>query len=133
LTVDREELHVSAAVPAPVAAARDKFPDWARVVIALILAVASYLASSQTALDEQTRGAIATGIALVSAAGVIPPLPGTLSMPKAVSVGLTVAVAVVTYVLNVSVTINPDLRGVILAVLAVLASVGIRPPQVARS
>lgn len=115
------------------AGAADRFPDWARVVIALVLAVASYLASSQTALDEQVRGALATGIALVSAMGVIPPLPATLRMPKAVALGLTVAVVVVTYVLNVVTSMDPDVRGVILAALAVLAAVGIRPPQVARS
>jgi hypothetical protein len=114
-------------------AAVDRFPDWARVAIAVVLAVAAFLASSQTALDEQTRGAIATGIALVSAAGVIPPLPATLAMPKVVAVGLTVLVVVVTYVLNVATSLDPDLRGIVVAVLAVLASVGIRPPQVARA
>jgi hypothetical protein len=118
---------------APIAAARDKFPDWARVVIAAVLGVAAYLASSQTAFDETTRGAIATGIALVSAIGVIPPLPATLSMPRVVSIGLTVVVVVVTYVLNVATSLDPDIRGVVVAVLTVLASVGIRPPQVARS
>jgi hypothetical protein len=112
---------------------RDKFPDWARVLIALVLAVASYLASSQTALDETTRGAIATGIALVSAAGVIPPLPATLAMPKVLSIGLTVVVVVVTYVLNVSTSMDADVRGIVVAVLAVAASVGIRPPQVAKA
>jgi hypothetical protein len=114
-------------------AARDRFPNWARVAIAVVLAVASYLASSQTALDEQTRGAIATGIALVSSIGVVPPLPATLEMPKVVAVGLTVLVVVVTYVLNVATSIDPDVRGIVVAVLAVLASVGIRPPQVARA
>jgi len=118
---------------APVAAARDKFPNWARVVIAIVLAVAAYLASSQTALDEQTRGALATGIAIVSAIGVIPPLPATLAMPKVLSVGLTVLVVVASYVLNVSTSMDPDVRGIVLAVLAVLASVGIRPPQVAKA
>ena len=111
---------------------QDRFPDSARVLIAIILAVASYLASSQTAFDEQTRGALATAIALISATGVIPPLPQTLKMPRAVSVALTILVGVVTYLLNVSVSMDPDLRGVILAVLAVLAAVGIRPPQVAK-
>ncbi len=62
----------------------------------------------------------------------IPPLPATVSMPKAISVGLTVVVVVVTYVLNVSTSLDADVRGVVVAVLAVLASVGIRPPQVAR-
>jgi hypothetical protein len=52
-------------------------------------------------------------------------------MPRSLSVVLTIAVGAVTYVLNVSVDMNADLRGVILAVLAVLAAVGIRPPQVA--
>lgn len=122
-----------AANPAgPLTRVTDRFPDWARVLIAVVLAVASYLASSQTALDEQTRGAIATGIALVSAAGVIPPIPATVRMPAVVSVGLTIVVVVVTYVLNVATSLDPDLRGVVVAVLAVLASVGIRPPQVAR-
>jgi hypothetical protein len=125
----------SAQVP-PAASAgngdQDRFPDWARVLIAIVLAVASYLASSQTALDEQTRAAISTGIALVSALGVVPPLPQTLKMPRALSIALTLAVGIVTYVLNVSVDMNPDVRGVILAVLAVLAAVGIRPPQVAK-
>lgn len=116
-----------------VVAARDRFPDWARVLIALVLAVASFLASSQTALDEQTRGAIATGIALVSSMGVIPPLPATLRMPRVVSIAATVVVVVVTYVLNVSASLDPDVRGIVVAVLAVLASVGIRPPQVARA
>src|SRR3954470_18938689 len=91
-------------------AARDRFPNWARVAIAVVLAVASFLASSQTALDEQTRGAIATGIALVSAAGGIPPLPATLRMPRVLSVAATVVVVVVTYVLNVSTSLDPDLR-----------------------
>lgn len=110
---------------------QDRFPDWARVLIAIILAVASYLVSSQTALDEQTRGTLATAIALVSATGVIPPIPQTITMPKGVSIALTIAVGVVTYGLNVSVSMDPDLRGVILAVLSVLAAVGIRPPQIA--
>lgn len=113
-------------------ASQDRFPDWARVLIAIVLAVASYLATSQTALDEQTRAAIGTAIALVSATGVIPPLPQTLRMSRAVSIVLTIVVGVVTYVLNVSVDMNPDVRGVIMAVLSVLASVGIRPPQVAK-
>jgi type VI protein secretion system component VasF len=111
---------------------QDRFPDWARVLIAIVLAVAAYLASSQTALDDQTRGALATAIALVSATGVVPPLPQTLKMPQSVSVVLTILVGVVTYVLNVSVSMDADLRGVILAILSVLAAVGIRPPQVAK-
>jgi hypothetical protein len=93
--------------------------------------VAAYLASSQTALDEKDRAALATLIALVSALGVIPPLPQTLKMPRSVSIALSLLVGIVTYVLNVSVDMNADVRGVILAVLTVLASVGIRPPQVA--
>lgn len=121
------------AATTPTGRVSDRFPNWARLLIAIVLAVASYLASSQTALDEQTRGAIATGIALVSAAGVIPPLPATVKMPAVLSVGLTIVVAAATYVLNVSTTLDPDIRGVVVAVLAVLASVGIRPPQVAKT
>lgn len=117
----------------PLGRVTDRFPDWARVVIALVLAVAAYLASSQTALDEQTRGAIATGIALVSAAGVIPPLPATVRMPVWVSVALTVVVVLATYVVNVATSLDADVRGIVVAVLAVLASVGIRPPQVAKA
>jgi hypothetical protein len=112
------------------AAARDRFPDWARVLIGIVLAVLSYLASSQT-FDEEIRGALAAGLVAISAAGVIPPLPQTLRMSKPVAITLTVIVAVAGYVLNVSVSIDPDLRGIILAALTVLATVGIRPPQVA--
>lgn len=121
------------ATTGPLGRVTDRFPDWARVVIALVLAVAAYLASSQTALDEQTRGAIATGIALVSAAGVIPPLPATVRMPVWVSVALTVVVVLATYVVNVATSLDADVRGIVVAVLAVLASVGIRPPQVAKA
>lgn len=110
---------------------RDRFPDWARVLIAIGLAVATYFASSQTALDETTRGALATILVVVSAAGVVPPLPTAVAMSKPVAIALTVVVAVASYLINVSTSLDPDLRGVIVAVLAVLASVGIRPPQVA--
>ena len=65
--------NAEAAERSPMAASGggDRFPDWARVLVAIALGVASYLASSQTALDEQTRGALATVISLVSATGVI--------------------------------------------------------------
>ena len=107
------------------------FPNWARVVLGVLIAFAGYVSAGEVIADEQWRGALSTAIVLVASTGIIPPLPAVIAMPKALSVALTVVAGVGTYVLSVAVDIDPTPRGLIVAAIAALATIGIRPPQVA--
>jgi hypothetical protein len=110
------------------------FPNWARIGLGLVVAFLGYLSGAEIIADEGIRSAIATGLVLFAAAGIVPPRASDLHMSKAVATALTVIAMTITAIINLpSVVghIDGTVRGLIVALLATAAVVGIRPPQVA--
>ena len=105
------------------------FPTWARIALGLVVAFLGYLVGGELAVSEELRGAITSITLLVASAGIVPPKPGDLVISPTLRYALTTAVVAGGYVLNVVVDIDPTVRGLIVAALALAASVGIVPPQ----
>lgn len=118
---------------APAAADRPvvSFPNWARVVLSLLLGLVGYLVAGRV-LNEGLSALLSSLVMLVSAAGIVPPSTDLVArLSPAVSLLLTVLVTVIAYIVNVDLLgdLGPTTEGIITAVLAFAASLGIRPPQ----
>jgi hypothetical protein len=106
-----------------------KFPDWARLVLSLVVAFLGYLVAGELPVSEELRGAISALTLFLASAGIVPPtlesLPKLSPQLRLVLTGLVSAGA---YALSI-VNLDPTVRGVIVAALALAASRGILPPQ----
>lgn len=107
------------------------FPKWARLVLGLVIAGLSYLISGELLhVSEELRGAIAALTMLFASAGVVPPTAADMPvMSPALRFVLTAAVTVAAYVANVVLSVDPTVRGLLVAAVALAASIGIVPPQ----
>lgn len=110
------------------------FSAGARFVLGLIVAFLGYLVAGELHVDPQLQGGIAALTALLASVGVVPPKPGDLPAflrSPSVSFALTAAATAAAYVVT---TLDMDLtlRGLLVAVVALLGSVGIVPPQARR-
>jgi hypothetical protein len=106
------------------------FPNWARVVLSLIFTFAGYLVAAEVV--NQDLSALLAGLVLVLAsAGVVPASPDIVrNISPQVGLLLTVLVTALAYVVNVDVVeLSRTTEGIITAVLALIASLGITPPQ----
>lgn len=108
------------------------FSASARLVLGLIVAGLGYLVAGELHVAEELRGAIAALALLLASVGVVPPKPGDLpALSPQVRFGLTAVATGGAYVVNTIGDVEPTVRGVIVAALALAASVGIVPPQAA--
>lgn len=106
------------------------FPTWARFALGLLVALLGYLVGGELHVSEELRGAIAALTILLASAGIVP--PGARDLPALspqVRFLLTAVVTAGAYVVNTLGTVDPTLRGVIVAALALASSIGIVPPQ----
>lgn len=105
-----------------------------RFVLGLIVAFLGYLVAGELSVDPQLQGAIAALTALLASVGVVPPkpdeLPAVLRNPS-VSFALTTVVTAGVYAVT-TLDMDVTLRGLIVAAIALLGSVGIVPPQAQR-
>ena len=109
------------------------FPSWARIALGLLVAFITFLLTGGVFnIPEDARALIASLVALVASAGIVPPKPGEVRLPQAVSLALTAVAIILTYLLNSAFGLDEILRGILTALVALLASIGITPPQVAR-
>lgn len=107
------------------------FSPAVRLVLGLLVAGLGYLVAGELLhVSEELRGAIATLTVVLASVGVVPPKPGDLPvLSPQLRFVLVAIVAAAAYVVNVVVTVDPTLRGIIVALLALAGSVGIVPPQ----
>lgn len=107
------------------------FSATARFVLGCIVAFLGFLVAGELHVDPQLRGAIAGLTALLAAVGVVPPkpsqLPEFLHSPR-IGLVLTVVASGAAYAVT-TFSMNPTVRGLIVAALALAGSVGIVPPQ----
>lgn len=106
------------------------FSPAVRLALGLIVGLLGYLVAGELHVDEELRGAIAALTALLASVGIVPPKPGDLPrLSPQVSFLLTAAATAGAYLVNTVGTIDPTVRGIVVAALALAASVGIVPPQ----
>lgn len=106
------------------------FPRWARIGLGLLVALLGYLVAGELHVSEELRGAIAALTLLLASSGIVPPTPGDLpNLSPQLRFVLTALVTAGGYVVNTVGSVDPTVRGVIVAVLALVASIGIVPPQ----
>lgn len=106
------------------------FPNWARVVLSLVFTFAGYLVAGEVVNEDLS--ALLSGLVLVLAsAGVVPASPEIVRhITPQVGLVLTVVVTALAYLANVDVIeLGRTTEGIITAVLALVASLGITPPQ----
>lgn len=109
------------------------FPAWARITLGLIVALLGYLVAGELHVDQELRGAIAALTALLASVGIVPPKPGELpTLSPQLGFLLTAVATAGAYVVNTVGDVDPTVRGLIVAALALAASVGIVPPMAAR-
>lgn len=109
------------------------FPAWARLALGAVIAVVGYLvAGDAIRIDEGMRALLSSLTLVLASAGIVPPKPEDIHFSPTVSLVLSIVVVVGAYLLNVVPDIEPLWRGLIVAGLAFLASIGIVPPQVRR-
>lgn len=110
-----------------------EFSPTARLLLGLIVAFLSFLVAGELHIDDELRGAIAALIMLLGSAGIVPPKPGDWpTLSPQFSFLLTAAATAGAYAVNTIGDIDPTVRGLIVAVLALGASVGIVPPAAMR-
>lgn len=108
------------------------FPAWARLALGLLVAGLGYLVAGELHVAEELRGGIAAITLLLASVGVVPPNPADLpKLSPQLRFLLTALVTAAAYVVN-TLSIDPTPRGLLVAVLALAASVGIVPPMVQR-
>jgi hypothetical protein len=107
------------------------FPNWARVLLSLIFGLAGYLVAGEVV--DQSLSALLAGLVLVlSSAGVVPPSPEIVKhITPQLGLVLTVVVTALAYIVNTPdiIEMSRTVQGLITAVLALFASLGITPPQ----
>lgn len=117
------------ATPEPTAT----FPQIARFVLAALIAIVTYfVAGDFIHIGESERAVISSVTVLLASVGIVPLKPEDIKMSATVAVVLTVVAILLNYVVVAVVDLEPVVRGVLAAVLAFAASIGIVPPQVAR-
>lgn len=109
------------------------FPQVARFLLAALIAVATYfIAGDYIHIGESERTVISSVTILLASVSIVPLKPEDIKMSATVAVVLTVVAILLNYVIVSVADLDPVLRGILAAVLAFAASVGIVPPQVAR-
>lgn len=105
------------------------FPNWARAALGLLVAFLGFLVAGGTIHNEELRGVLSTGLTIIASAGIVPPRASDLKMSPAVALALTTLAAAASYLVTAVVSLDPTLRGIVIAAIALLTTVGIRPPQ----
>lgn len=106
------------------------FPSWVRIALGCLVAIVTYLvAGDYIHVDDSARALIASLVLLLGGAGVVTPNGQTFNLSPAVRFGLIIVAIVLTYILNSVIDLEPIVRGLLSAVLALLVSIGIAPPQ----
>lgn len=106
------------------------FPAWARIALGCVVALVGYLVAGDAIhISEGMRGLISSLTLLLASAGIVPPKPSDIRLSQTTSLFLTAVVIVAGYVLNTLVDLEPIIRGLIIAALALASSIGIVPPQ----
>lgn len=104
-----------------------------RLALGLLVGLLGFLVAGELHVSEELRGAIAALAALLGSVGVVPPKPDDFPHPGPQLGFLLTAVATAgAYVVNTVGDIDPTVRGLVVAVLALGASVGIVPPLAQR-
>lgn len=107
-----------------------RFPAWARIALGFLVAFVTFLINGDSFhIEPDARALISSLIMIVATAGIVPPTPDTIKISPTVSLLLTVAVVVGNYVLVAVVDLDLLLQGILTALLALAASIGITPPQ----
>lgn len=110
-----------------------QFPSWARLALGCVVALLGYLVAGDAIhISEEIRGVITSLTLLLASAGIVPPRPGDIKLNSTVSLFLTVLVIVAGYLLNTVADLEPVVRGLIVAGVALASSLGIVPPQASR-
>lgn len=110
-----------------------EFSPTARLLLGLIVAFLGYLVAGELHVPEELRGAIAALAALLASVGIVPPKPGDLpTLSPQLSFLFTGVATAGAYVVNTIGDIDPTVRGLVVAALALGASVGIVPPLAMR-
>lgn len=119
--------------PTPPAAT---FPTWARLALGLLVGLLGYLVAGELRVDEDLRAAITALTLLLASAGIVPPtirdLPPLSPTTRFVLTAFVTALAYIVNVIDAS-DLDPTARGLIVAALALAASLGIVPPQTGRT
>lgn len=109
------------------------FPQAARIGLGILIALVTYfVAGDYVHIGESERTVISSVVVLLGSVGIVPPRPGEIRMSVAVATVLTVVAILLNYIIVDVVDLDAVLRGILAAVLAFAASVGIVPPQVQR-
>jgi hypothetical protein len=107
------------------------FPAWARLALGIVIGITTYVVAGEIIrIGDEERGLISSLLTLLAAAGFVPPSPGSIRLSPSANLLLAIGAVVLSYLLNT--VIEPDaawVRGVLVAVLAFGASIGIVPPQ----
>jgi hypothetical protein len=110
-----------------------EFSPTARLLLGLLVAGLGYLVAGELHVSEELRGGIAALTALLASVGIIPPKPGEWpTLSPQLSFLLTGVATAGAYVVNTIGDIDPTVRGLVVAALALAASVGIVPPLAMR-
>jgi hypothetical protein len=105
------------------------FTPAVRLALGLLVALLGYLVAGELHVSEELRGGIAALTLLLASVGVVPPKPGDVpKLSPQVRFLLTALATAGAYVVNTLGDIDPTLRGLVVAALALGASVGIVPP-----
>ncbi len=101
-----------------------------RFALGLVVAFLGYLVAGELNVDPQLQGLIAAVTALLASVGVVPPKPNELpAVLRSPGVGFALT-AVATFAAYAVTTLDMDMtfRGLLVALIALLGSVGVVPP-----